>query len=267
MSIYKFSQSETVVYTSQQFQTSRPLSNGHIHESQTVNSSLNPVTTLCRWKSINPSTLLLFCKSTNTWNFGFPKIFNQISLHFVEEDYAWLLQLSLADTQEVHLVSHQMSNFCSQIFNSFSIDICWLLDTNLDLWVDISCRRNEISYLFNSESLSPILSVYLNPQMPKHRCKFYDEFSEEWSFIKWRRWHFIVIWIVKVKVTQSCLTLCDSMDYSMPGSCPRSSPGKNTRVGCHSIPHGIFPTQGSNPGLLHCRQILCNLSHQGNLFE
>ena len=32
------------------------------------------------------------------------------------------------------------------------------------------------------------------------------------------------------------------------------SPGKNTGVGCHFLLQGIFPTQGSNPGLLHCRQ-------------
>ena len=40
--------------------------------------------------------------------------------------------------------------------------------------------------------------------------------------------------------------------------------GKNTRVGCHSLLQGIFLTQGSIPGLLHCRQILYHLSHQGN---
>ena len=34
-------------------------------------------------------------------------------------------------------------------------------------------------------------------------------------------------------------------------------------MGCHSLLQGIFPTQGSNPGLLHCRQILNHLSHQG----
>ena len=34
--------------------------------------------------------------------------------------------------------------------------------------------------------------------------------------------------------------------------------------GCHSLLQGIFPTQGSNPGLLHCRQILYHLSHQGS---
>ena len=33
----------------------------------------------------------------------------------------------------------------------------------------------------------------------------------------------------------------------------RDSPGKNTGVGCHALLQGIFPTQGSNPGLLHCR--------------
>ena len=43
--------------------------------------------------------------------------------------------------------------------------------------------------------------------------------------------------------------------------CLWDSPGKKTGVGCHSILQGIFPTQGSNPGVLHCRQILYHLSH------
>ena len=38
--------------------------------------------------------------------------------------------------------------------------------------------------------------------------------------------------------------------------CPWDSPGKNTAVGCHAVLQGIFPTQGSNPDFLHCRQIL-----------
>ena len=43
------------------------------------------------------------------------------------------------------------------------------------------------------------------------------------------------------------------------------SPGQNTEVvGCLSLLQGIFPTQGSNPGLPHCRQILYQLSHQGS---
>ena len=43
---------------------------------------------------------------------------------------------------------------------------------------------------------------------------------------------------------------------------PWNSPGKNTGVGSHSLFQGIFSTQGSNPSLLHCRQILYHLSHQ-----
>ena len=66
-------------------------------------------------------------------------------------------------------------------------------------------------------------------------------------------------------VPQSCPTLCDLMDYSPPGtSVHGDSPGKNTGVGCHSLLQWIFPTQGSNPVLWHCRQILYCLIHQGN---
>ena len=40
--------------------------------------------------------------------------------------------------------------------------------------------------------------------------------------------------------------------------------GENAGVGCHALLQGIFPTQGSNPGLPHCRQIVYHLSHQGS---
>ena len=43
--------------------------------------------------------------------------------------------------------------------------------------------------------------------------------------------------------------------------CPWDSPGKNPGVGSHSLLQGIFPTQGSNLSLLHCRWILYHLSH------
>ena len=66
-------------------------------------------------------------------------------------------------------------------------------------------------------------------------------------------------------VAQSCLTLCDPMDCSPPGSSVHwDSPGKNTGVGCHALLQGIFPTQGLNLGLPHCRWILYRLSHQGS---
>ena len=45
---------------------------------------------------------------------------------------------------------------------------------------------------------------------------------------------------------------------------PWNSPDQNTGVGSFSLLQGIFPTQGSNPGLLHCRWILYQLSHKGS---
>ena len=56
---------------------------------------------------------------------------------------------------------------------------------------------------------------------------------------------------VKMLAAQSCLTLCNPMDYSPPAfSVPWESPGKNIGVGCRFLLQGIFPTQGSNPCLL-----------------
>ena len=58
-------------------------------------------------------------------------------------------------------------------------------------------------------------------------------------------------------VAQSCPTLCDPKDCSLPGSSVHmDSPGKNTGVGCHALLQGIFPTQGLNPVLPHCKWIL-----------
>ena len=45
---------------------------------------------------------------------------------------------------------------------------------------------------------------------------------------------------------------------------PWNSPGQNTAAGSLSLLQGIFPTQGSNLGLLHCRRILYQLSHKGS---
>ena len=65
---------------------------------------------------------------------------------------------------------------------------------------------------------------------------------------------------MKVKVTQSCLTLVTHGIYS-----PWISPGQNTGVGTCSHFQGIFPTQRSNPGLPHYRQILYQLGHQRSI--
>ena len=60
-------------------------------------------------------------------------------------------------------------------------------------------------------------------------------------------------------VAPSCLTLCGPRLL-----CPWNSPGKKTGLGSHSLLQRIFPTQGLNTGLLHCRKILYCLTHQGS---
>ena len=73
----------------------------------------------------------------------------------------------------------------------------------------------------------------------------------------------ILEWVSSVhfsSVTQLSPTLCDPVDYTVHGNCP----GQNTGVGNLSLLQGIFQTQGSNPGLPHCRQILYQLNHKGS---
>ena len=67
---------------------------------------------------------------------------------------------------------------------------------------------------------------------------------------------------VGVKVSHLCPTLQSHGLYSSWNSL-----GQDTGVRSLSLLQGIFPTQGSNPGLLHCRWILYQLSHQGSTKE
>ena len=72
-----------------------------------------------------------------------------------------------------------------------------------------------------------------------------------------------IVWFL---VTQSCPAPCHPVDCSPPGSSVHGdSPGKDAGAGCHALLQGIFPTQGSNLGLPHCRWILYHLSHQWRL--
>ena len=100
---------------------------------------------------------------------------------------------------------------------------------------------------------------------------------------------------IEVKVAQSCLTLCNPMDYTVCGilqartlewvafpfsrgsaqprspslqadSLPAEPPGKpkDTGVGSLCLLQWIFLTQESNQGLLHCRRTLYQLSYEGS---
>ena len=72
----------------------------------------------------------------------------------------------------------------------------------------------------------------------------------------------VVILVQWQLLAQSCLTLGPHRLQPARLLCSWNSPGKNTGVGLHSLPQGIFPTQGSNSGLLHCRRSPYRLSNQ-----
>ena len=63
---------------------------------------------------------------------------------------------------------------------------------------------------------------------------------------------------LKVKVAQSCLILCDPMDYTVHGILQ----ARILEWVAFSFFRGVFSIQGLNPGLLHCRRILYQLSHK-----
>ena len=67
-------------------------------------------------------------------------------------------------------------------------------------------------------------------------------------------------------VYQSCLSIFKHHGLQAARLfCSLNTSGKNTEVGWHFLLQEIFPTQGSNWGLLHCRQILYHLNHQNTL--
>ena len=69
-----------------------------------------------------------------------------------------------------------------------------------------------------------------------------------------------------------CVLLSHVWLFATPGTAALSSvrgilQARTLEFGCHAFLEGIFLTQGWNPGLPHCRQILYHLSHQGRLYE
>ena len=82
-----------------------------------------------------------------------------------------------------------------------------------------------------------------------------------WIGIPFMAW--VVSWVF-LKESESRLVMSDQLLRRHGLYSPWNSPGQNTAVGSLFLFQGIFPTQGSNPGLPHCRQILYQLSHKGS---
>ena len=86
-------------------------------------------------------------------------------------------------------------------------------------------------------------------------------------YIQTALWSSLLFFFPLCSVTKLCPTLCDSMNYSPPGSSVHGdSPGKNTGVGCHFLLQGICLTQRSNLYLLHWQADSLPPSHLGSPF-
>ena len=187
-------------------------------------------------------------------------------LHFPQPDYLasdiFVTQSKSSNDQINHWISSQ-NRLLSDNQNLFSLVILkfsWA-DRNPLLWIasrNSPCWR----YLMFSES-----TVHLGhqPEMVGMRQLFPSllklkhvwEFSQSIQTLSRIR-HTSLEW---VKVTQSGLTLCDPMDYIVHGVLHAGI------LEWIAVPSpGIFPTQGSNPGLPSCRRILYQLSHKGSPF-
>ena len=120
---------------------------------------------------------------------------------------------------------------------------------SINRWMDKQnavCTYNGILFSFKEGGSS---DTFYNMDEPwQHSAKL-----KKWSEVKWS----------EVKWSENRSVMSDSLQphglYST-----WNSPGQNTGLGSLSLHQRIFPTQRSNPGLLHCRRILYQLSHKGN---
>ena len=165
-------------------------------------------------------------------------------------------------------------------FFFFLTDIYWFILTTLgsfwDLrswtkyWTRVSCSRGRESPLLEHWGILPpsVLCPYFywNKTGPLLVCKAPQTSPLGSIFLVPSLLQRFSKWEESESVIHSVVSDCVWPHRLQPPRllCPWDSPGKNTGVACHVLLQGIFPTRGSNLGLLHCRQILYYLSHQGS---
>ena len=120
----------------------------------------------------------------------------------------------------------------------------------------ISCRRTMLA-LKKKVGMCHFNHSILSLSEPSLLCSHHTFFLKSSALFDGLLTRWEVKWSESLSVVSDSLWLHGL--YS-----PWSSPGQNTGVGSLSLLQGIFPTQGSDSGLLHCRQILYELSHRGS---
>ena len=123
-------------------------------------------------------------------------------------------------------------------------------------WSDLAAAAADKNYrkLPKKKTLKIVSQIYDKTKQVGEKKKKKDQTQEWINNYRYNR---------DVREHESCSVVSDS---SWPHGLysPLNFPSQNTGVGSLSLLQGIFPTQGSNPGLLHCRRILYQLSHKGS---
>ena len=124
------------------------------------------------------------------------------------------------------------------------------------------CWEKYLQNMYLTKDLYPnyVKNLQLNKKTTQNMTKYSRYFTEEGIGMDskpMKRCSPSLV-VSEVKVAQSCLTLCDPMDYTVHGILQT----RTLEWVANSLLQGLFPTQGSNPGLSHCRRILYQLSHQ-----
>ena len=131
-------------------------------------------------------------------------------------------------------------------------------------WADLDCINLQHAFWCISLCLKTFITVTLWPVTGRAVLRAFRKTVSQVMIHRLVQIKFSITFLKNV----SLLVMSDSLQPHGLGPtrllCSWNSPGKNNGVGCHLLPQGIFPTQGLNLGLLHCRQILYHLSHQGN---
>ena len=140
----------------------------------------------------------------------------------------------------------------------------------MNKWVLTSGPRKEQATVRSSHSFLPLALLHICPsKCAKHICPPHPTPS----LLNQTVLRFLCVCVCDKHLV--CVCVCVSRSV-VPNSlrphglqstrflCPWDFPGRDTGVGCHFLLQGIFPTQGSNLGLLHCRQILYRLSYKGS---
>ena len=128
---------------------------------------------------------------------------------------------------------------------------------------------NKVQTWFFSSSLPffllPFFFLIFFPPFLAHFClslAFYFPHKHTYAFTDPHNPHYVVLNMPCVQSENESVSCSVKPESAISWTvvprllCPRNSPGKSTGVGSQSLLQGIFPTPGSNPDLLHCRQIL-----------